>query len=985
MRLSTPAISLLLTLGAANALGQAPPPYVLRTIAGSANIGDGGPATAAIFANPVAVVSDQSGNTYVLDQDHRRIRRIATDGSITTFVSGVIGFDLALDRGGDLLVAGGDRIIRVAVTDGKQSVVAGRGGRFSDGDGLTALEAGIAPTRLLAGPDGSIYFTEIDPFHTVRKIDPNGIVTTLAGRSRTRGYVDNVPAADARLNSPWEMALDRAGNLYVADILNCRIRRISTADGRMTTFAGNGNCGRPVHQSQAAGSPVSTVGSLAFDSRGVLYFASRTLGPVATVGTDGIIRVVGDPLNRAHIHVDSQDRVTAIDHDLRRLLRLEATGRYTGLAGSAPAIGDGGPASSAVVEAPVGITVRPDGTIYIAEGLENSLRIRRMNSGGTISTLVKVPGLLDVLTFGGGSLFASQSDRVLRVSDSGSTTTVAGGIGVLREGGPATGGSLAVIGGLAIDTNGRLLVSQRGVGNKVWVVESSGIIRTVAGKSAAGFGGDGGLAVDASLNLPVGMCLNTQGELLISDTLNHRIRKVARDGKIETWLGNGTNVYAAAGAPVRATTPVAVPQAIVCGRDGNVFFVSGQRVYQATPDGRVYPVAYGSALPDPYQPLPENVSPLLLSLEGANALALDPSGRLLLANSRLNRVFRLEPNPPASLVAEGGAARRGRTGSALAEPLAVRVIGQLGEPTGGIPVAFTVTSGEATPRERIVPTGADGIARAALTLGAEPGEVLVSASVQGVASPVVFTIAALGPGVNGNLPEVTAAPEVSTNARVTISGRHFAEDGTDLSASLVEGRLPTELAGVCVEFDGVPAPIVGVKPGEVSVVVPAVVGNETSIRVTTGCRSAMPARSATLYRTRIREATPLWEFAEPAVDDSGRRKIRLTGEGDTPATAVTAGGTFGFWATGLGLTEPKVIPGEVAQEAGKLLLPITMTIGGREVPVDDVYYAGPAPGRVAQYVILLRVPDGLPAGEHPVVLKVGEVSTPAGGVVEVSN
>lgn len=838
----------------AGGLAQTPPPYVLRTVAGTHLIGDGGPAAKALLLQPTATVRDRAGNLFILDNGHTRIRRVAPDGIISTLTTRISGSGMTLDRAGNILVAGSTQIIRVA-PDGRQTVIAGKGALASDGDGGPALQANLRPYGIAAAPDGSIYFTESSPIHTVRKIDPSGIVTLVAGRSRTSGFTDNVPAADAQLNAPRGIVLDSAGNIYVADLLNFRIRKITASDGRMTTFAGNGSALEAVDRSVASRSPAGGVDSLTIDSRNVVHFA--TAGQVSSIAADGIVRVLGKASNAA-LHVDPENRLWLAERGQRRVVRLESDRRLTNVAGGEPSNGDGGPANLAVLGGAEGIAVGPDGSIYVSD--PDNERIRKISANGTISTLARVTIPRHLAVDAAGTLYASRITEVVRFSPTGAATTIAGrGTGdPPDEGAPATAGRLFLLGGLAFDRGNRLHLSQSSGANKVWAIESSGIIRTVAGKKERGFAGDGGPAAEALLNNPNGVCFDAQGNLLIADQLNHRIRRVTHAGRIETLLGSGTATAPAAGAPVSPATPIFSPTSLACGPDGSVYVASLVSIYQLTPAGQVYPVAGGGPLSlDPLLPFPEYGSARFIALSGANVLAVDRNGQLLIANDGLNRVLRLEANPAASLIAEGELTRTAQAGRALTTPLRVRVLGKLVPgplpvPAHNVPVTFTVVSGEATPAERVVMTDAAGLASLTLTMSSAAGEVVVRASTPGVAETVDFTIAVRGPGVDGNLPEIASVPEVSQYAIVSVSGRYFAPEGTDVTGQLNNnGLLPTRLEGVCVELDGVPARILRVQPHEIVVLAQPISRVETAVQVITDCGGPVPARSA-VFRAPVK-------------------------------------------------------------------------------------------------------------------------------------
>ncbi|ONI86529.1 hypothetical protein ALI144C_11575 [Actinosynnema sp. ALI-1.44] len=217
--------------------------------------GDGGPAMTAKFAGPNSIAFDPHGNLIVADMVNNRVRRIGTNGVITTIGgTGEEGYDgdnkpatqakvapdgVAVDRQGNIYVAEwrGSRIRKISTT-GIITTVAGTGTYGFSGDGGPATSAMVASTDLVVDPAGNIYLTSIN-HNRVRKIDTAGIITTVAGTGEKGFGGDGGPATAAKLSAPREVALDKAGNLYISDEQNNRIRKVTPA-GVITTIGGNG-------------------------------------------------------------------------------------------------------------------------------------------------------------------------------------------------------------------------------------------------------------------------------------------------------------------------------------------------------------------------------------------------------------------------------------------------------------------------------------------------------------------------------------------------------------------------------------------------------------------------------------------------------------------------------------------------------------------------------------------------------------------------
>jgi sugar lactone lactonase YvrE len=222
--------------------------------------GDGGPATSARLNNPHGVAVDAAGNVYIADSANHRIRRVAPNGTITTVAGNgstsyngegipAVQASLAYPKGVELAPDGslyvGDanhHRVRRFVPGGTISTVAGSGTSGYSGDGGPATAASLRfPRNVAFGPDGSFFITDDSNF-VVRRVSPAGVITTVAGTG-TAGYSgDGGPATSAQLREVRDVAVDSAGNLYIADEQNHRIRRVSAA-GTMTTFAGTGTSG----------------------------------------------------------------------------------------------------------------------------------------------------------------------------------------------------------------------------------------------------------------------------------------------------------------------------------------------------------------------------------------------------------------------------------------------------------------------------------------------------------------------------------------------------------------------------------------------------------------------------------------------------------------------------------------------------------------------------------------------------------------------
>jgi hypothetical protein len=336
-----------------------------------------------------------------------------------------------------------------------------------------------------------------------------GDINTVAGTGTAGFSGDGGPATSAELAYPYGFAVDGAGNLYIADTVNQRVRKVNSS-GVITTVAGTG--------------------TRAFSGDG---------GPATSAE-------LSDPLNLA---VDGSGNLYIADSGNHRVRRVDSSGTITTVAGTGtPGFsGDGGPATSAELAYPYGVAVDGSGNLYIADN--GNQRVRKVNSSGMITTVAgtgtggfsgdggpatsaMLNGADDVAVDDSSNLYIvdNGNQRVRKVDGSGTITTVAGtgSSGFSGDGGPATSAELANPGNVAVDGSGNLYIGDTS-NHRVRKVNSSGTITTVAGTGTAGFSGDGGPATSAQLAYPQEMAVDGSGNLYIADRENQRVRKVDPD------------------------------------------------------------------------------------------------------------------------------------------------------------------------------------------------------------------------------------------------------------------------------------------------------------------------------------------------------------------------------------------------------------------------------------------------------------------------
>jgi uncharacterized protein (TIGR03437 family) len=239
------------------------PTIVAGTYKKAGATGDGGLATSATLNGPAAVAPAADGTLYICEYTGNRIRKVDTKGIITTFVGPTAGFsgdggqassatirnplDIIVDSGGNIwFVDSNNNRIRKITPAGIINTVAGFGTAAYSGDGASALQAGMQPGAMTLGPNGSFYFTDAGVAgqggsYRVRMVAGNGIISTIAGGKGLTDSGDGGPATSAGLSSPDGVAIDSAGNVYIAEAATNKIRKVSPG-GTITTYAGTGGC-----------------------------------------------------------------------------------------------------------------------------------------------------------------------------------------------------------------------------------------------------------------------------------------------------------------------------------------------------------------------------------------------------------------------------------------------------------------------------------------------------------------------------------------------------------------------------------------------------------------------------------------------------------------------------------------------------------------------------------------------------------------------
>jgi trimeric autotransporter adhesin len=349
------------------------PVYTIATVAGNATSGysgDGGPASEAQLTNPCKIATDKSGNLFIGDQGNARIREVS---------GGII------------------------------NTVAGNGTNGYTGDGGAATAADISdPCGVLVDPSGNVYFSQTDFTNSaVRKAPASGNISTITGTSSGAGFSgDGGVATNAQVNAPTALARDNGGTLYIADSLNNRVRIIDS-NGNISTKAGNGIAQYAGDGQLAWRASLNNPQGVALDAAGNLYIADtlnhcirRVAGNImstfaGTCSVTGGFSGDGGPATKAQLNypkdvaVDASGNVFIVDSYNFRIRLVKPDGTIWTIAGrSGPGYsGDGGFATSAHLSFATGIALGPSGTIFVSDTQNNVIRVLTPGTGTGTTTL----------------------------------------------------------------------------------------------------------------------------------------------------------------------------------------------------------------------------------------------------------------------------------------------------------------------------------------------------------------------------------------------------------------------------------------------------------------------------------------------------------------------------------------------------------------------------------------------------------------------
>lgn len=541
-----------------------------------------GTGTNARFNRPQGNAIDSAGNVYVADWYNQIIRKITPAGIVTTLAGtyGVTGatdgtgvaaqfchpLALAIDKSGFLYVTDScNETIRKISPLGVVSTLAGKAGEVGSADGTGAQARFGMLSGISIDASGTLYVSDFGN-STIRKVSPDGVVTTFAGRAGVSGYADGTSSA-AMFFGPNGIAIDGQGIVYVTDSYNQLVRRI-TPTGTVSTLAGT----------------LRTRGNL--DGQG-----SAAAFSLATPQTDDL----GMP-PLSGLAVNGAGTLFLTDYFNNTVRTVSPSGLVTTVVGGSLGYLDG-PGTAARLRTPSGISADAAGNIYVSE--DNNWTVRKISPSMLTSTLAGRPliqgstdGAKDSASFhslssvaadAAGNLYVADSNNnvVRKVSKAGVTTTFAGTAGMIgTTDGMGADARFYSPSGIAVDGAGTVYVSDSQA-NTIRKITPDGLVSTLAGDSFSLAAYADGVGKEAKFFVPMGLAIDAKGNVYVADEFNSAVRKITPSGLVTT-IGDGRTATGANGVAVDAA--------------GNVYFSSATHAHikKIRTDGTVTVLA-GSA------------------------------------------------------------------------------------------------------------------------------------------------------------------------------------------------------------------------------------------------------------------------------------------------------------------------------------------------------------------------------------------------------
>ena len=945
---------------------------LIAGIGGVGYSGDGGPATLARFSHPLGVALDSSGAVYVADSGNNRIRKIAPDGTISTFAG------------------------------------TGIGGYSGDGGPASAAQF-QNPSDLFLDSAGNLFVAD-EYNHAIRRISPEGTIRTIAGNGTPGFSGDGGPSLKASLNYPSSMFADATGNLYIADYQNSRIRKV-TADGTISTVAGNGqkqylgdatgDLGPYLGDGGAATRAIIDPAGIRADAAGNLLIADQTNSRIRRITSDGIIHTIagktsastfsgdGGPATSAalfapySITTDPAGDIYISDLANYRLRKISTGGIISTIAGEGKVnyAGDGGAAAQAILAQSFSVSLDALNQLYIADSGNN--RVRKVSRDGTIATLAGGPSAIatslsapsGVLATSDGGVFIADTghSRVIKLLADGTIKAIAGTgtSGYNGDGIPATSAQLMSPYGMSLDPSGNLYIADY-LGARVRKVATNGVISTIAGTGTTGFGSDGVPATTSQILYPVGLAFDSTAGALYIGEFGTGVRKVAPDGTITRLINEFTSLDLGDGGPALNANVRFFSGWLALDGNGNIYLSEGapfdsdsNRIRKISKDGTINTIAGtgNAAYSGDSGPAirAEMYSPL--------GLAIDNGGNIYFPEQNPNVIRRLTPVSPLS-ISTSPRLSAGTIGSVYSATLAA---------SGGFPpYRWKIADGNNIPPGlSLSPAGV--ISGTPASGGNFTFTVAVSDAAASTASAVLTIAIGSQPAISAIVHAASAkAGSIAPGEIVVIYGDRLGPNALVTASVDDAGYVQTQNNGTSVTFNGFAAPIVFASSAVVAAVAPYEISGP-DVQVILEYQGQLSAP----FSVSTTAATPAI-FTANASGTGQAAAVNLDGSLNDPAHPTPIGNSLIFFVTGEGQTSPAGIDGKPAQVPLPAPLGhVSVTIGGQSAFVQ---YAGGAPGEVAGLMqVNVVIPSGIqPGNSVPLSIKVGDAQSPEGVTIAIS-
>jgi len=600
----------------------------VTTIAGQVGVEGSadGQGTNASFYYPSGITSDGQGNLYVTDQDNQTIRKIDSNNNVTT-IAGQVGNTgsangqgtnatfsgpngITADGQGNLYVVDQDNsTIRKIDSNNNVTTIAGRAGyQFqgsADGQGTNASFS--VPAGITADGQGNLYVVDQNNF-TIRKIDSNNNVTTIAGQLGISGSADG-QGTNASFNYPNSITRDGQGNLYVTDPSNQTIRKIDS-NNNVTTIAGQvGNQGSANGQGTNATFYYPT--GITSDSQGNLYVTDLYNETIRKVDSNYTVTTIAGQVGlqgssdgpaanvdwfiTPAITVDGQGNLFVADNVNNDILKIGTNDSVTTIAGQVGNAGSAnGQGTNASFNTPNGITVDSKGNLYVADSGNDT--IRKIGSNNNVTTIAGQAGIsgrangqgtnatfyypIGITSDGKGNLYVTDlyNDIIRKIDSSNNVTTIAGQAGISgRANGQGTNATFYYPTGITRDGQGNLYVTDL-YNDTIRKIDSSNNVTTIAGHARTRGSADG-QGTNATFALPAGITSDSQGNLYVADQHNDTIRKIDTNLNVTTLSGQAGVSGSADGQGTNATFDH--PTGITVDSKGNFYLSDQNTIRQA--------------------------------------------------------------------------------------------------------------------------------------------------------------------------------------------------------------------------------------------------------------------------------------------------------------------------------------------------------------------------------------------------------------------